>query len=185
MLIRLTRAQMRERCRHIDRLIDAKKLARARRMIIATLAFESRDHWLLSRLATVERHADNAAEALRIARAALRDWPSCPLLIWECAESELELGRRKSALHRFESMARRRVSTLAFEQCGEGIAWARGIVADSHVRAAEVAGALGMIPRARRHLARARAEKRARAVSEFDGAYLRDVARRLDRLDRA
>ena len=93
------------------------------------------DHWLLTRLSSVYYEQRRYVLALKYARKAFEDTPSCPLVLWDYAGALQMLGRHYEALDLYARIVTRGVSRIANGECGEGRGWARGLVSDSHYRA--------------------------------------------------
>lgn len=74
------------------------------------------DHWLLT---------------LRPGRG-----PNCPLPLWDYAGSLEMLDQTDAALKVYLLLAGRGIQQIAFGDWGEGLAWARGQIADCHYRMA-------------------------------------------------
>jgi hypothetical protein len=69
--------------------------------------------------------------------------PACPLVLWDYAGALQMVGRHSEALELYARILTRDISDLASAECGEGRAWARGLVADAHYRASLSLRALG------------------------------------------
>jgi len=74
---------------------------------------------------------------------ALLTVPTCPLVLWDHACILDMLNRKREAAQVYGKLIRRGVHSLAYGECGEGLAWARGLVADSLYRLGGCRGALG------------------------------------------
>src|ERR1700687_5835526 len=77
---------------------------------------------------TTNRHSN--------ARQALAEAPNCPLVLWDYAGSLQMLDLRRDALKVYRRLIRRGINKIASDDCGEGLGWARGLVADCHYRIA-------------------------------------------------
>ena len=99
------------------------------------LKAEPHHHWLLTRLSAVYYERGRYALALKYAEKAFAEVPSCPLVLWDYAGALQMLGRHYEALDLYARIVTRGVDRIATGECGEGRAWARGLVADSHYRA--------------------------------------------------
>lgn len=117
---------------------DGEALALRRR-----LKAEPRHHWLLTRLSSVYYEEGRYLLALRYAEQAFTEAPSCPLVLWDYAGALQMLGRHHEALDLYARIVTRDVNALAVGECGEGKAWARGLVSDSHYRASLSLKAIG------------------------------------------
>lgn len=141
----------------VERLIAAEKWPEARRLLRALLKDRPEDHWLLSRLALTYYEQREYEKALELELQAVRVAPRCPLALWGLAGSQQMLGNHREAATLFQRLIRRGAARLASGPCGEGVRWARGLVADSWFRLGMVRQAQGQPRRAKiaygRHLA--------------------------------
>ena len=112
-------------------------------MLRQALKKEPRHHWLLTRLALTYYEQFRYTQALRYASRAFEYAPSCPLVLWDYAGALQMLGRHSEALDLYARIVTREIADLASGECGEGRAWARGLVADAHYRASLSLKALG------------------------------------------
>ena len=108
----------------------------ARKLISAELKRAPRDHWLLSRMALTYYEQRNYEQALYWDTAALQEAPFCPLSIWGYAGALAMLRRNGEALLLYRWLLNRGEEPLAYGECGEGIRWARALIADCHYRIA-------------------------------------------------
>jgi tetratricopeptide (TPR) repeat protein len=127
----------------IERLIQTQRWKEARAEIRARLRQEPANHWLLTRLSLTYYEERRYAEALRYADAAGRIQPTCPLVLWDLAGALQMLQRHDEAIRVYRRLVRRGVEDIAEGPCGEGRAWARGLVADCHYRLSECYRAQG------------------------------------------
>jgi tetratricopeptide (TPR) repeat protein len=118
----------------IENLIRAERWDEARREIHKRLLRKPDSHWLLTRLGLTYYEQRNYSTALRAQQRALLLSPSCPLVLWDYAGALQMLGRHDEALRVYRRLVRRGVESIAYGDCGEGLAWARGLVADCHYR---------------------------------------------------
>lgn len=100
-------------------------------------------HWLLTRLSSVLYEKRRYALALKYVEKAFAQVPTCPLVLWDYAGVLQMLGRHGEALDLYSRIVIRGVDRIATGECGEGRAWARGLVADSHYRASVSLAAIG------------------------------------------
>jgi len=107
------------------------------------LKAEPRHHWLLTRLSSVYYERRRYVLALRYAEMAFDEAPSCPLVLWDYAGALQMLGRHPEALDLYARIVTRGVNRIASGECGEGKAWARGLVSDSYYRASMSLKAIG------------------------------------------
>jgi hypothetical protein len=62
--------------------------------------------------------------------------PNCPLALWDYAGALEMLNETDEALRVYQRLIRRGIAAIGHGDCGEGLAWARGLVADCHYRVA-------------------------------------------------
>lgn len=171
---------MREVAGRIERLLSVEDWRGARRLLRAALAVSPDNHWLWSRLALTYHEQRRYAQALVHEARARTLAPRCPLVLWGLAGTWQMLGRDAEASALYGRLIRRGVRDIATGPCGEGVRWARGLVADCWFRLGlirEAAGRRDLAARAyRRHLA-----MRGRAASIYG---VRTVRRRLADLAR-
>jgi len=136
----------------IEARISANDWSGARRLIRAALRREPDSHWLLARLGLTYYEERRYVQALQWSERALARAPRCPLVLWEYAGALQQLGRHRDALRVYAGLRRRGVESLAHGECGEGLRWARGLVADALYRQAIGYVALGQRRRARTSL---------------------------------
>ena len=127
----------------VESLIRAEKWSEARKLILGALKDQPDNHWLLMRLGLTYYEERKYAMALRYSGRALELAPNCPLGLWDVAGSLQMLGRHAEALELYSGLARRGVDSIARGPCGEGLARARGLVADCYLRMADSLKALG------------------------------------------
>jgi tetratricopeptide (TPR) repeat protein len=144
----------------VEALLAAEEWTRARRAIEIELRLSPDSHWLLSRLALTYYEQRDYKRALEIERAALRLAPRCPLSLWGLAGSHDMLGQSGDAAALYLRLIRRGEERLAYGTCGEGLRWARGLVADCWYRLGAIREKQGDVMGARaalrRHLSRRR-----------------------------
>jgi hypothetical protein len=125
-------------------LIRAGRWAAARRELRRELALDPPDnHWLLTRLSLTYYEERKYRMALRYVEQALVIAPWCPLVLWDHAGTLQMLGRHGEALQVYRRLVRRGAARLAHGRCGEGLGWARGLVADCYYRMMVSLDALG------------------------------------------
>jgi tetratricopeptide (TPR) repeat protein len=115
----------------------------ARKLIRAELKRTPNSHWLLTRLGLTYYEQRQYARALQIEERALRISPGCPLVLWDYAGSLQMLKRHAEAVVIYSRLIRQGARSIAYGECGEGLAWARGLVVDCHYRRGESYRALG------------------------------------------
>ena len=142
----------------IEALIEADEWKSAREAIRAALRTRPESHWLLSRLALTFYEELNYEKALEYELQALALTPTCPLALWGYAGTLEMLGREREAIEIYRRLVRRGTESIAYGECGEGLARARGLVADSLYRMAGCYRSLGKYGKAveclGKHLAR-------------------------------
>lgn len=126
----------------IEREIANEHWAGARKLITAELRKDPDSHWLLTRLSLTYYEQRNYAKALELTTRALSLAPFCPLVLWNHAGTLDMLGRTEAALATYQRILKRGVDRIAHGTCGEGLAKARGLVADSWYRSAHCYRAL-------------------------------------------
>jgi len=77
-------------------------------------------------------------QALAFDQRAWRLAPHCPLVMWDYAGTLDMLGRKKEALVLFRRLLNRGEQRLAHGPCGEGVRWARSLMADCFYRIATI-----------------------------------------------
>lgn len=128
---------------NIEQLIDAERWAEARKRILRELKSKPNDHWLLTRLSLTHYEQRDYATALKYVEKAKEIMPRCPLVLWDYAGALQMLGRHAEAIDTYNAITAKGVKRLARGDCGEGLAWARGLIADSYYRISRSLEALG------------------------------------------
>jgi tetratricopeptide (TPR) repeat protein len=129
--------------RDIEQLIRSEDWAGARAFIKRELATDPENHWLLTRLALTHYEQYDYQRALHISERALAIAPKCPLVLWDYAGALDMLERHEDAVRIYRQLIRRGVESVAYDQCGEGIGRARGLIADCYYRLSRCYRALG------------------------------------------
>ena len=137
MALVLARNWLKEMSKEIEKLIAAENWKDARKLIRAALRKEPDSHWLLTRLGATYYEEFNYEKALFHSGQALELAPNCPLVLWDYAGALDMLGRTKEAIAIYKKLVKRGVEAIAYDDCGEGLAWARGLVADCLYRLAQ------------------------------------------------
>ena len=127
----------------LDAAVAAEDWARARSLLRAALRRRPDDHWLWTRLAMVIYEQRQYSRALVAAQHAFSLQPRCPLVLWDLAGPLQALERHSEALALYRRIVRTPLERLAFGRCGEGLARAKGLVADSYYRLSISLDALG------------------------------------------
>ena len=120
----------------IEKLIDAEDWPRARKAVRDELRSSPTSHWLLTRLALTYYEERRYKLALKYSLKALAEAPNCPLALWDYAGALEMLDQPQAALSVFLHLIRRGIRPIAFGDCGDGLASARGLIADCHYRRA-------------------------------------------------
>jgi tetratricopeptide (TPR) repeat protein len=137
--------------KEIELFIQTERWDDARELILEQLKSDSTNHWLITRLSLTYYEQHEYETAFDYSKIARRIAPKCPLVLWDYAGT-LEMLRRNSlALCTFRKLIDRGVESIAFDECGEGLAWARGLIADSHYRAAHCCRKIDRIDEAKNH----------------------------------
>jgi tetratricopeptide (TPR) repeat protein len=124
--------------KRIEAAIEADDWIFAQKLIRAELKREPKNHWLLGRLALTYYEQRKYDRALHWNVIALNEAPYCPLLIWDYAGTLHKLDRNHEALLLFRWLLSWGEEQIAFCECGEGIRWARALIADCHYRIARL-----------------------------------------------
>jgi tetratricopeptide (TPR) repeat protein len=124
-------------------LLEAEDYTGARALLQARLDAEPDSHWVLTRLGTTYYEERRYEDALRFALRAHELAPKCPLVLWDLAGTREMLDHDDEALRLYDRLIERGVEQIATDECGEGRAWARGLVADAHYRRARILWAAG------------------------------------------
>lgn len=170
---------MSEKSDNIEDLIEAEDWKGARQLIRDALRKKPESHWLLSRLALTFYEEFKYEKALDYDSRALEIAPNCPLALWGYAGSLDMLGRDREALRIYRRLVRRDAQSIAYGECGEGLARARGLVADSLYRMAGCYASLGKRRKAMEFLEQHLARRGAGCHSIY---ALREVQRELGEL---
>ncbi len=120
----------------IEELIAAENWPTARLAIREQLRSSPQDHWLITRLGLTYYEERRYKLSLKYASRALDLMPSCPLALWDYAGSLEMLDKAKEALAVYRRLVGRGIPAIAYGDCGEGLAWARGLIADCYYRMA-------------------------------------------------
>ena len=127
----------------IERLLDQERWADARAEIRRQLKKTPDSHWLVTRLGVTYYEERRYRIALRCSEKAFDLAPECPLVLWDYAGDLQMLGRHSEALDLYARLVTQGVEGLLKNECSEGRAKARGLIADSHYRASQSLAALG------------------------------------------
>ena len=127
----------------VESLVRAEKWGAARVLIKRLLKKEPKSHWLVTRLGLTYYEQRKYEEALACHEEAVFLAPTCPLALWDYAGALQMLGRHREALDVYRRLSRRGAKRIASGPCGEGRAWAKGLVADCYYRMMDSLDALG------------------------------------------
>ncbi len=122
----------------IERAIAAHDWPRARRLIREGLRKSRDDHWLLTRLSLTYYEQKQYRKSLDYVIQALQIAPYCPLAVWDYAGTLDMLKRKKKALQIFQWLISWGEKRIAYGECGEGIRFARSLIADCYYRIARI-----------------------------------------------
>ena len=122
----------------IERVIAAHEWPEARKLIREELRLDPRNHWLLTRLSLTYYEQKQYRKSLQYVVQALQIQPYCPLAVWDYAGTLDMLNRKKKALEIFEWLSSWGEKRIAFGECGEGLRWARSLIADCYYRIARI-----------------------------------------------
>jgi tetratricopeptide (TPR) repeat protein len=137
--------------KEIELFIRSERWEDARELILKQLKSDSTNHWLITRLSLTYYEQYDYETALDYSKIARKIAPKCPLVLWDYAGTLEMLSRNSLALGTYRKLIDRGVESIAFDECGEGLGWARGLIADSHYRAAHCCRKIGRINEAKKH----------------------------------
>jgi len=122
----------------IEMAIAANKWKAARKLIREQLRLDPENHWLLTRLSLTYYEQKQYRKALQYVVQALQIAPYCPLAVWDCAGTLDMLNRKRRALQIFQWLISWGEKRIAFGECGEGVRFARSLIADCYYRIARI-----------------------------------------------
>jgi len=128
----------------VEVLVRAERWNDARRAITVELRSDPRNHWLVSRLALTFYEQRRYKDTLILNERALALNPRCPLSLWDYAGTLQMLDRNNEAAEVYRRLIRRGSKRIANGPCGEGLARARGLIADCHLRLSDSLRALNL-----------------------------------------
>jgi tetratricopeptide (TPR) repeat protein len=158
------------------RLYDEEKWVEARTVLFELINKEPDNHWLFSRLASTYYEERKYEKALEYSEKALHLKPHCPLVLWDYAGELDMLGRDEEAIIVYKKVIHRGVNRVAYEECGEGIRWARSLVNDCSYRLGLAYASIGDFHLAGKYIKRHIANRNRNCSSIYN---LRTVKRRL------
>ncbi len=135
--------------KRIEALIDKDQYKEARQLLFRELKKQPHDHFYLSRLSLTFYEERKYSLALTYAKKAHELVPNCPLVLWEMAGALDMLGKEEEAIDTWKKNLRRGLKRVAFGRCGEGMADARSLFANSRYRIGKAYKDLGNVRMAR------------------------------------
>jgi tetratricopeptide (TPR) repeat protein len=120
----------------IEKTIEIEDWTKARKIIRTELKRDSKNHWLITRLGLTYYEQKQYKRALTYSKKAYAIAPKCPLVLWDYAGALEMLGRVQEAIEIYQRLIQKGVKRIAYGTCGEGLAWARGLVSDCYYRLA-------------------------------------------------
>ena len=127
----------------IERLIENDDWTGARSLILSACTDNPTDHWLITRLSLTYYEERDYRKALEYSRRAVELKSDCPLVLWDLAGALQMLAQHTEAIDTYDRIIRQGLRRLVHGACGEGKAWARGLIADSFYRVSVSFKALG------------------------------------------
>ena len=129
---------MKTNIKSIESAIDSEHWEQARKLIKADLKTDPNNHWLLTRLAATYYEQRKYGTALRISKRAVQLMPNCPLVLWDLAGAFEMCGEETKAILIWKDLLKLGESDVAYNECGEGLRWARSLLNDCRYRIAIV-----------------------------------------------
>ncbi len=127
---KITRCQEKNNIKKINELFQDEKWKVAREIIKVELENYPQDHWLLTRLSTTYYEEHKYDKALYYVRKAFKIAPNCPLVIWDYACALDMIEKEMKAIELWKKIISLGVEQVAYDECGEGIRWAKSIIND-------------------------------------------------------
>ncbi|MFP2958768.1 tetratricopeptide repeat protein [Myxococcus sp. 1LA] len=146
----LSDAEKRRISKRIDALFAAEQWSELDQLISGSLQGTSDDHWLQVRRADAWYAQGKYAKAERLFQKVLEIMPRCPLGRWGLANTLMARGNADASRKLFLALARQKPEVMGTGECGEGVRWARGLVADAHFRLGQLEEQAGAKAAARR-----------------------------------
>lgn len=146
----LSDADKRRISKRIDALFSEQQWSALDQLIAESLQGTADDHWLHVRRADAWYAQGKYAKAERLFQKVLESLPRCPLGRWGLANVLMARGNADDARKLFVSLARQKPEVMGTGECGEGVRWARGLVADAHFRLGQLEEQAGAKAAARR-----------------------------------
>jgi tetratricopeptide (TPR) repeat protein len=91
---------------------------------------EPDDHWLLAEMANAYYEKRDYETAYKYIVDAMSQQENCPLVLWYLATIFRMRGQQDDAITIWEELINRGEEKLAFDECGEGLDWAKSLIAD-------------------------------------------------------
>jgi tetratricopeptide (TPR) repeat protein len=120
----------------IQKAIESENWEKARSLIRERLKKSPGNHWLITRLGLTYYEQRQYKRSLNYSKKAIKIAPNCPLVLWDYAGSLDMLNYKKEAISIYKRIISKGLNQIAYGKCGEGKAWARGLIADCHYRLA-------------------------------------------------
>ena len=161
--------------------IEAEKWGQARKLLVQELDKNPEDHWCLTSLSTTYYEEKDYSTALELTQGALELAPHCPLVLWDHACALDMTGHKEEAIQVWKSLLKKNVDSIAHNDCGEGIRWARSLLNDCRYRIARAYLDLKKMNLARRYISqhlKARAPGRPSVYSLKEARELEKRVRR-------
>jgi len=114
-----------------------------RALLLRDMMEDGETHWLLTRLASIHYEEGNYERALELEKKALKRAPRCPLVLWDYAHTLDQMGRQLEAIGIWKKLLARGTDRIAYDECDEGIRWARSLLLDCRYRIALAYRSLG------------------------------------------
>ncbi|QDE87482.1 hypothetical protein BHS06_00160 [Myxococcus xanthus] len=146
----LSDAEKRRISKRIDALFSAQQWSELDQLISESLQGTSDDHWLHVRQADAWYEQRKYSKASRLYLKVLESMPRCPLGRWGLANALMARGNADDARKLFLSLARQKPEVMGTRECGEGVRWARGLIADANFRLGQLEERAGARAAARR-----------------------------------
>ena len=116
---------------HLNDLIMGDKWNEAKDLLLLELKEDKNDHWTLTQLSLVYYELRDYKKALEYSRKAMRVEPECPLVLNDYGRNLYANGKYIEAIKIFETLISRDIDKIAYDDCGEGLKFAKFLVNDS------------------------------------------------------
>ena len=110
------------------------------------------DHWLLDRLSLSYYEERDYKSAYKVIKEAEELAPECPLVLWDLAGTLDMLGDKSAAIDIWRRLIKRGYQSVASDECGEGIRWAKSLLNDCRYRVAISLWDIGDVKQAYREM---------------------------------